>query len=78
MNMLLLLHSLLASLPGQNGTDWPSEYRQVQADIEALSIDVTWSLVPWKTCLIEAYAQARKERKPLLIWALGGDPEGRC
>ncbi len=62
MNMLILLLAL----------------QDVQADVEKLSIGTAWSRIPWKTCVVEAYDQARKENKPVLIWALGGDPEGRC
>ena len=51
---------------------------ELRKQIEELSIDQTWSRVPWKTCPIEAFAESRKTGKPVLVWALGGDPEGRC
>ena len=46
--------------------------------IRDMSIDVQWSKVPFETCLVRTYERARKEGKPVLIWALAGDPEGRC
>jgi hypothetical protein len=37
-----------------------------------------WRHVPWRRCLVAACREAQEQRKPLLIWALGGDPTGRC
>lgn len=36
-------------------------------------------MIPWQTCLLSAVRQAREQKRPVLIWAFGGDPvEGRC
>lgn len=37
-----------------------------------------WRRIPWRTCLQEARAEAHQRGRPLLVWALGGDPSGRC
>lgn len=74
MRNLLLLLCLASQDPG----DGSKERTEIMAGINALAIQTPWSKVPWKTCLIDAYAQARTEHKPVLIWALGGYPEGRC
>lgn len=52
--------------------------QDLQERIDALKIDAPWSKIPWKTCLVDAFAEARRDGKPVLVWALGGDPEGRC
>ena len=41
--------------------------------------DLAWRKIAWKTCLFEALDQARQEKKPVLMWVLGGEPvDGRC
>lgn len=35
--------------------------------------------IAWKGCLLDAYKEAKEKKKPVLIYAFGGDPvEGRC
>ena len=74
MNSLLLILYLV----GQDAGDWAKERDAMKSDIGTLAIQTPWSKVQWKSCLLDACEQARKEHKPVLIWALGGDPEGRC
>lgn len=38
----------------------------------------TWRAIPWRTCLQAARREAHQRGRPLLVWALGGDPSGRC
>jgi hypothetical protein len=50
------------------------------AEIEALKpAKSVWRAIAWKSCLLEALNVAREEKKPVLLWVLGGEPtEGRC
>ena len=50
----------------------------LRKEAESLAIKTPWSKVEWKTCLLEACAEGARQKKPVLLWALGGDPEGRC
>lgn len=52
----------------------------LHAEIEALKpAKHIWREVKWKTCLLEALRDARAQKKPVLLWVLGGEPtKGRC
>lgn len=60
-------------------SEWQADYEALRAEVESLrATEDTWRTIQWRTCLLEAYAEARERERPLLIWALGGDPSGRC
>jgi hypothetical protein len=37
-----------------------------------------WRQIPWMTDLVAAQRTAKEEKRPLLIWASGDEPFGRC
>lgn len=45
---------------------------------ELRTTDDTWRRIAWRTCLSGAAREAREQGRPILLWALGGDPAGRC
>jgi hypothetical protein len=38
--------------------------------------DEAWRTIPWKTSLLEAQAEAGRDKKPIFIWAMDGHPLG--
>jgi hypothetical protein len=38
----------------------------------------TWRAVPWRAELRAALAEAEREGKPVLLWAMNGHPLGQC
>ena len=37
-----------------------------------------WTHLPWRECLLDASRESRETGKPLFIYAIAGDPTGRC
>ena len=73
-------------LPLCFGFAWPQDDAEertpgaLKAQIEALrDAKVAWKKVSWRTCLLDALKEARREKKPVFLWVLGGEPaDGRC
>ena len=38
--------------------------------------ELSWQAIPWRTSIPEAVDVARRERKPILLWAMNGNPLG--
>lgn len=38
--------------------------------------ELSWQSIPWQTDLHDAVNIARKENKPVLLWAMNGNPLG--
>lgn len=38
--------------------------------------ELGWQAIPWQTDLFEAVRIAEKERKPILLWTMNGNPLG--
>ena len=36
--------------------------------------ELTWQAIPWQTSMLDAVAIAARERKPVLLWAMNGNP----
>lgn len=36
--------------------------------------EMTWQSIPWQTSIPDAIGIARAERKPILLWAMNGNP----
>ncbi len=51
----------------------------LKAEIEALMpAKIAWREIQWKTCLLEAFAESRAKKKPVLLWVVGqGEGLGR-
>ena len=52
----------------------------LKAEIVALwDAEAAWKKVQWRTCLLDALNEARRENKPVILWVLGAEPaDGRC
>ena len=73
--------SLLLCLPAVRGSEvdrlpsWEARAYRVVVPAEG---ELRWQRIPWLSDLGEALAQAKKEKRPLLIWTSGDDPLQRC
>jgi hypothetical protein len=38
--------------------------------------ELSWQAIPWQTAIPDALAIARRERKPVLLWTMNGNPLG--
>lgn len=38
--------------------------------------ELSWQAIPWQTSIPAAIAIAERERKPVLLWAMNGNPLG--
>ncbi len=38
--------------------------------------ELSWQAIPWQTSIPDAIAIAQRERKPVLLWAMNGNPLG--
>lgn len=36
--------------------------------------ELTWQAIPWQTSIPAGLALARREEKPILLWAMNGNP----
>jgi hypothetical protein len=51
-------------------------FGEVRDQILPKPADLKWEDIPWRTSLTEALAEAARVRKPVLLWAMQGDPLG--
>jgi hypothetical protein len=65
---------LLAVLLLQDGLT-VDEFRKLHQDLQPRK-DEPWRSVPWKIDLLDVRAQAAKEKKPIFIWSMDGNPLG--
>ena len=63
---------LLGALAGPQELT-PTEFQKLHADLLQLE---KWEGIPWKANLLEARAQAAKEKKPLFLWVMDAKPLG--
>lgn len=70
--MMALLATLL--LGAQDGlTD--ADCRKLHDSLKPPAAEM-WRNIPWKVSLLEAQNLAAKEKKPLFIWSMDGNPLG--
>ena len=50
--------------------------RAIRALVLPRPEEMSWQGIPWQTSIPEAVALARRERKPVLLWAMNGNPLG--
>jgi hypothetical protein len=67
----LLLALLLAAQDGLSETDC----RKLHDSLKPPTAEL-WRDIPWKVSLVEAQNLAAKEKKPLFIWSMDGNPLG--
>ena len=65
---------LLAVLLLQDGLT-VDEFRKLHQDLQPRK-DELWRSVPWKIDLLEVRERAAKEKKPIFIWSMDGNPLG--
>ena len=70
--MLTLALSLLL---GQAGGLSADEFRALHEKLKPPAGEA-WRSVPWKVSLLEAQNQAAREKKPVFIWSMDGNPLG--
>ena len=51
------------------------EFKKLHLDLQPRK-DEPWRSVPWKIDLLEVRDQAAKEKKPIFIWSMDGNPLG--
>src|SRR5262245_60988570 len=40
--------------------------------------ELRWQQIPWRATWADALAAAKKENKPIYVWAMNGHPLGNC
>ena len=55
----------------------PTDRRYYEA-IKPIESEVRWRQIPWMQDLSAAVEQAKKEKRPVLIWVSGDEPLERC
>jgi hypothetical protein len=40
--------------------------------------ELRWQQIPWRPTWAEAVAAAKKDNKPIYVWAMNGHPLGNC
>ncbi|MGH9363331.1 MAG: hypothetical protein ACRD2T_15580 [Thermoanaerobaculia bacterium] len=53
----------------------PEEFRRLHRELSAAAPE-KWETIPWRTGLLDARAEAARERKPLFLWSMNGHPLG--
>ena len=44
-------------------------HEAVEAKVSQIRVDdVAWRQIPWKTCILDGLATARREDKPIMLW----------
>jgi hypothetical protein len=51
------------------------EFQRLHRELQP-SKDEAWRSVPWKVNLLEVREQAVREKKPIFIWSMDGNPLG--
>ena len=72
--MKTLLLGLVLAL-GADGGLTREEFARLHEKLKPPT-DEAWRSVPWKVSLVEAQHLAAKEKKPILIWSMDGNPLG--
>jgi len=70
--MVTLILSILLS---QSGGVTAEEFRSLHDKLKA-PVDEAWRKIPWKVSLVEAQNLAAREKKPVFIWSMDGNPLG--
>ena len=71
MIVLLLLTALLGAPQGLSDSDCKKLHDSLKPPTAEL-----WRDIPWKVSLVEAQNLASREKKPLFIWSMDGNPLG--
>jgi hypothetical protein len=52
----------------------PDVVRSMLAFVRPRPEELTWQAIPWRTSIPEAMEVAARERKPVLLWTMNGNP----
>lgn len=66
---------LLCNPSGAQNAFSKKEFDRIQTELK-FDPDATWRSIPWQTSLLKAQAIAAKDRKPIFLWAMNGNPLG--
>jgi hypothetical protein len=67
--------AILALLLAGPGDLTEAEFRKLHEQLRPTGTEA-WRSIPWKVSLVEAQNAAARERKPLFIWSMDGNPLG--
>ena len=70
-----MLTAILTLCLSQAGAVTPEEFKALHDKLKAPA-DEAWRKIPWKVNLVEAQRLAAKEKKPIFIWSMDGNPLG--
>lgn len=75
MDMTLVAFALGALFAGP-GELTDARCDAVRAAVLPDSSELRWREIPWRPSFQEAIADAQRERRPILLWAMNGHPLG--
>ncbi|MBL4848264.1 MAG: hypothetical protein JKY65_22325 [Planctomycetes bacterium] len=55
-----------------------AQVANLEREVQKLRNAAAWSQIPWRRCLLKASREALAKNKPLFVYAIAGDPTGRC
>lgn len=70
-----MILTLLALVLGRPDGITEEEFRKLHEQLRPPSAEA-WREIPWKASLVEAQNQAAREKKPLFLWSMDGNPLG--
>ena len=70
-----MISLLLVILLGVQDGLGDAEFRKLHDQLKSPTAEL-WRNIPWKVSLVEAQNQAAREKKPLFIWSMDGNPLG--
>lgn len=56
--------------------DTPADWRAIEAKILPTPDETAWQAIGWETRFFDAVKKAQREKKPILLWAMNGHPNG--
>ena len=70
-----MITAILTLLLSQTGPVSADEFQALHQKLKA-PVDEAWRKIPWKVSLVEAQNIAAREKKPIFIWSMDGNPLG--
>jgi hypothetical protein len=80
-SLALLLAGAVQSDDSSKPPKTSATLQSLQSEIESLRpAKVAWREIQWKSCLLDALAESRETKKPLLLWVFIDRPadDARC
>jgi hypothetical protein len=76
--LLCLAAASAAQDPGARDPTGQDSFAAQRDAIVPKGEELSWHAVPWRPELRTALAEADREGKPVLLWAMNGHPLGQC